>query len=604
MKNIGQKLTTLMVCFILLGITLSVGITIAITSNDLSQETLWRVILSIVPVTIIFTAFTAYIMFLNVRNLVNKPISHLIDLTSNAANGNFNYTSSVDNIPKDEIGRLTIETYSFIGVFAKVVDEIRAVTNEFNDNGDYEHRINTSGYSGSIKDMVEAINTIADSYESNVLELLNALSEISNGNLNIEIKRHPGKKEILNKHFDDLINTIKNVRDDLAYLVNSASKEHLSVRLDDSKYNGEWFEIIKSFNGLMEAIESPIQEANEVMGYAAVGDFDRKMSGIYSGDFLTLKNSINNTISSMTQYIDEIYDLLGALANHDLDLQIRSEYVGKFSNIKDALSNITTQFNIVIADINSTANHVDSLSKIISDGSKTLASGSVVQASSIETLTETIQAINKRTEQQDEGTRAVETLSEQLKDHAVKGSTNMDQMLISMDGIIDSSNKITNIAKVIEDIAFQTNLLALNATVEASHAGVYGKGFSVVADEVRSLAAKCQVSAKETALLIEECIERVSEGKENANQTAGTLQVIVDEITQVAAIIKSIASVSEEQSDALGKITLSVSKILDVMLSNSESSETTSSASHVLSVQSDTLKETVRLFELETVLKG
>jgi methyl-accepting chemotaxis protein len=238
----------------------------------------------------------------------------------------------------------------------------------------------------------------------------------------------------------------------------------------------------------------------------------------------------------------------------------------------------------------------------VTGASQQLSQGASDQAASIEETSSSLTEISSKTQNSVEYTNKANDLAQHTKISAQEGDMAMQQMKQAMDAINESSDKISHIIKSIEEIAFQTNLLALNAAVEAARAGEHGKGFAVVAEEVRHLAERASHSAKDTAALIEDSINRARGGREIANNAAAALKVITENAEKVAAIVSEIAQSSKEQSEGIVQITQAVGQVDEITQQNASAAEETASASEELSAQAETLKGIVA--ELKRLIGG
>lgn len=237
-------------------------------------------------------------------------------------------------------------------------------------------------------------------------------------------------------------------------------------------------------------------------------------------------------------------------------------------------------------------------SQQVASGATALSQGSTEQAE-VDNLAARISSVSDSVHKVAKGAQQVSRISREVKDGLLTSNGKMQNLTTVIQRISDNSTEIHKIVKTIEDIAFQTNILALNAAVEAARAGAAGKGFAVVADEVRNLASKSAEASKNTAALIENSLQAVENGKRIADETAQSLEVVINDIQEASSMMDTIAKASADQAESISQITLGIDQISSVVQTNSATAEESAAASEELSGQAQILNELVRKFRLE-----
>jgi methyl-accepting chemotaxis protein len=433
-----------------------------------------------------------------------------------------------------------------------------------------------------------------------IFDIIDILNNISDGRFKINIKQYPGKKAILTETITKIEYLLIGISTEIKTVAESAAGGNLSQRADIARYSGDWAEILNGINGLVESVNAPIQEAASILRQIAAGNLNMRITNDYKGDFALIKDSVNVMSETVSSYIQEINEVLTMVSNDDLDQEITREYVGQFAVIKTSINMIIDKINSVISDMNSASQQVAAGAFQISSSSMTLAEGASIQTSSVTGLEESLEDIDHKSAENAAHAAQAKELSDKSKNDAIAVNDEMRKMLSAIESIKQSSQDISKIIKTIDDIAFQTNLLALNAAVEAARAGVHGKGFTIVAEEVRNLAAKSQLAAKDTTALIENSINKVAEGDRIAGLTAQFINGIVGNVSEVSGLIENIAVESKKQSGAIKSISDGLHEISQVVQDNSSTAEENAAAAEELSSQSEILKSMVAVFNLKS----
>lgn len=352
-----------------------------------------------------------------------------------------------------------------------------------------------------------------------------------------------------------------------------------------------WFIIARS-------ITKPIQTLKKAAKDLSNGNLHTKLEYHSQDELGSLADSMRETITTLSVYVNEIEKTMLMIGKGKLNYQAGVEFKGDFITLSESLNQISSLLSKSMLQIANSAEQVSGGAQQISNGAQMLSQGASEQAGSIEELATSINEISENVKNNADDTVAASELADVVENEIVASSQQMDRVTEAIEEIKQNSMDITGIVKDIEDIAFQTNLLSLNAAVEAARAGDAGRGFSVVASEIRKLATKTTEASKTTAELIKKSTTSVEEGSTLISSAEQSMKHVVEGAREVANKIERISQSNIQQANFIIQIRQSIGMISDIVQGNSATSEESAAASEELAAQAQLLRELVNKFEL------
>ncbi|MDH5648547.1 MAG: methyl-accepting chemotaxis protein [Gammaproteobacteria bacterium] len=443
----------------------------------------------------------------------------------------------------------------------------------------------------------EALNAAVNSGELDMLEDADKHSQamVTNleaiGELDASLKEHAHHlHEMFNKYFTHATGLTRGM------VEGTIEAESMAAAVDRMSASLIEFETgMKEFRGdNYRKFTAALEDSNRASQVAAsIGLLLGIAVAVIVGGF-----SVVVTVS-ISSSINHVVEKLKEMDSGDGDLTQRLVARGD-----DEIGELVKWFNAFVERLDrimgEALNNIDALraaSVEIAHGNSNMSHQTEEQAANLEETAASMEEMTSIVKQNSENSVAARDVANSASKQAVDGGRIVKSAVSAMEAIQNSSTKVYEIIRVIDEIAFQTNLLALNAAVEAARAGEQGRGFAVVAAEVRTLAQRSAESAKEIKLLIEDSVEKVDNGSELVNKSGDTLISLVGEIKKVSELVSEIAAASEEQTAGIEQVSSAMSHIEDMTQRNTAQVEETAAASKAMEEQTENLVRLVSFFK-------
>ncbi len=357
---------------------------------------------------------------------------------------------------------------------------------------------------------------------------------------------------------------------------------------------------------IANSIATPLDQLKDRLDTFAQGDLSSPFPTVETKDELAEMVATSISMAATLQFIiHDVGSILDQMANADFTATSsdKSKYSGEFESILTAMALLKRQLVETMQSVSDASNQVAAGAGNLTEASQSLAEGATDQAGAVEEMQATITTISDDIRITANSAGESYNQARTYAEEAERSHKEMKAMMDAMSRINDASQQVGNIISEIEDIASQTNLLSLNASIEAARAGEAGRGFSVVADQIRQLAEQSANSAAETRTLIETSLNAIADGSKTVDIVNDSINRVVEGIELIAQSSKSISEMANEQAEAMKQAEQGVSQISEVVQSNSATAQETSATSEELSAQATTLDSLISKFRLPSVIE-
>ncbi|MEG2094459.1 MAG: methyl-accepting chemotaxis protein [Lachnospiraceae bacterium] len=361
------------------------------------------------------------------------------------------------------------------------------------------------------------------------------------------------------------------------------------------------FIVVFMVRGIASAVVKPLKVLTGTAQEIAKGNLEIEVEVTSNDEIGKLGSAITDTVSRLKEYIkyiDEISKVLGRIAEGDLTFQLKEAYAGEFAVLKTGLLQIQQRLADTLKNMNQIAVQVEEGAKQISQVATALAESSGEQTESVEKLNQTVEQVNQMAGDTQENAQSAKLSVQNAGDALELGNGKMKELTDTIQQISESSQKISGIMAIIDEISDQTNLLSLNASIEAARAGEAGKGFAVVANEVGALAKQTAESSQKTRELITNVQDQIKQGEQVAQKASEMMLEVLKHAKTSRDSMEEITEAVKNETDAIGVLKKETEQITGAVESNMAVSEESVASSEELAVQATILRELVKGFKI------
>ncbi|OWB26980.1 methyl-accepting chemotaxis protein [Xanthomonas oryzae] len=482
---------------------------------------------------------------------LTQPLSRATRAAESIANGKLD--NDVDTQFNDETGRL-LKAMSKMQLQLHNLISAQTDMAKRHEEGQISFRMDAGAFPGEFGSMANDTNALVASHIKVKMQTLHLIERYAIGDLSEDMPQLPGEKAAITAAMNQVKHNLATMNIEIKQLAQAAANGDFTARGNAEQFQFDFRVMVESLNTLMATADGNLQSLSGLLQSIAAGDLTARMSGEFHGVFAQMRDDANATATQLAEIVNGIKQ--------------------SAVSIKGAASEIAA-------------------------GNQDLSQRTEQQAASLEETAASMEELTSTVKQNAESARQANQLAIGAASVASQGGEIVSKVVQTMSGIEASSKKIADIISVIDGIAFQTNILALNAAVEAARAGEQGRGFAVVASEVRTLAQRSSGAAKEIKDLIDDSVQRVTDGSVLVHSAGTTMGEIVASVQRVTDIMGEISAASQEQSAGIEQVNQTVTQMDETTQQNAALVEEATAAARSLEEQAVGLTEAVAVFKTE-----